>query len=378
MLETLRKKTLKSTIISSTIMIIIGIAMLVFQGKQAIYTIIGYADFASLEPGEIKNQIVDVKLDTNFGAYVETYETKSGSNRRTTVNVSYVILTGDENSTEYCFMGIKVPASFVDSMDEMAELNYNGYYADEPLYLSGEIRKIDAEDYRYFKSYFTSAGWTEEEFEQATIPYYIFVYHNKLLYSAMGLLVAGAGLALIIWAIIRIVRASKGALLKKLQKDFADAGVSEATAEADFNSARSLTKNGSFKIGRLFIFNMTSTVPRAIPASKVSWAYQNTVTHRRNGVKTGTTYNVVIFVESEKPYSLTLAMPNEATVQEILTELNVKFPWVITGYSEELRSMYNKNRSQFLGLRYNTVDHVAVDPAAAGMNSGAIPSGDNA
>ena len=90
-------------------------------------------------------------------------------------------------------------------------------------------------------------------------------------------------------------------------------------------------------------------------------SYQNTTTHRTNGIKTGTSYSVMIWIDGKKSATV-LGMPNEATAQEMLRRINAQFPWVVVGYSEELRKMYNNNRAQFLQLRYNTVEHTAAMP----------------
>ena len=97
------------------------------------------------------------------------------------------------------------------------------------------------------------------------------------------------------------------------------------------------------------------------------WAYQNTTTHRTNGIKTGVTYSVVIFIDGQKT-GYTIGVPNEATAQEILKKMNEMFPWVVIGYSEDLRKLFHKDRVHFLELRYNKVAHVAVEPGFEGFN----------
>lgn len=48
----------------------------------------------------------------------------------------------------------------------------------------------------------------------------------------------------------------------------------------------------------------------------------------------------------------------------MLNYLYATLPWIVVGYSDELKKLYNKDRAQFLQLRYNTCEHTAVDPAA--------------
>ena len=369
MFETLKKKSLKSALAGAIVLILIGGGLIFFQGHIAFYAIAGYVDFESLEPDEIHSRImVDVNLTTNFGWYIEEYEENTSTHYTRTTNRYYVIWTGDEFATDYRYMGIKVPASSVRKMDEMTSYTADGYLSD-PITFSGEIRKMSSEDYEYFTEYFVyEDGFTMEEFEAITLPYYIQTQASKSSSNIMAIIITLIGLGFLTWGIVVICRAATGANLKNFRKAMAAEGCTEATVESDFNSAQSFTKNGSIKVGRLFIYDVSSSIPKAIPVSKMMWAYQVTTTHRTNGIKTGTSYSILIFVEREKN-SVSLSVPNEAVSQAILEKINAAFPWVVVGFSEEIKRLFNKDRAQFLALRYNTVEHVAVDPAMAAYNT---------
>ena len=369
MFETLRKKSLKSSLVGSIILILIGVGLIFFQGPEAFYAVVGYADFESLEPDDIHSRImVDVELTTNFGYFIEEYEENTDTHYRRTTDLYYVIWTGDDNAIDYRYMAIKVPVSYKSKMEEMADNTYEGYLSD-PISFSGKIRKMSSKEYQYFTKYFTDGadGWTTEEFEEWTLPYYIQTQVSKTSTNVMAIIISLIGLGFLAWGIVRICRAAAGSYLKNFRKAIAAEGCTETTVESDFNSAQSFTKNGSIKIGRLFIYDTSSSVPKAIPASKMIWAHQVTTTHRTNGIKTGTSYSILIYLEREKN-SVSLSVPNEAMCQAILERINTTFPWVVVGFSEEIKRLFNRDRAQFLSLRYNTVEHVAVDPAMASYN----------
>ena len=370
MFEALRKKSLKSALVGAIILILIGGGLIFFQGPEAFYAVAGYVDFETLEPDEIHNRImVNVAVSSNFGCYMEEYEENTSTHYRRTTDLYYVIWTGDDYATDYRYIGIKVPASYESRMDTMTENTWNSVYSD-PISFSGKIRRMSAEDYGYFTELFTEYyGLTADEFEQITLPYYIQTQTNKVSDNAVAIGVVLVGLALLIWGILRIYRAATGSYLKNFRKAITAEGCTETAVESDFNSAQSFTKNGSIKIGRLFIYDLSGSVPTAIPVSKMMWAHQVTTTHRTNGIKTGTSYSVMIYVEgSGKSSSVSLSVPNEAMSQAILQKINTTFPWVVVGFSEEIKRLFNKDRAQFLALRYNTVEHVAVDPAMASFN----------
>lgn len=354
MFESLKKKSLKSSLVLTIIFAVIGIALTVNFAVGTWYVVTGYVSFVELAPDEISNQWVALELKDNWGSFAETTETNSKTHISKTINLYYVILTGDDYSEDYRYMAVNVPTDYEKRMDQMAGNRYS-----DPIFLSGRIRKMDDEIYKYFKEYMLDGGLTEEQFEEYTLPYYIKVYPNETTENVGTVVAFLFGIVLIILAVMRLVKAVNGGYLKQLKEDISSIGISETSAESDWNSSVEICKD--VKVGRLFTYYMEGSKPRAIPNSKILWSYQNTTTHRTNGIKTGTTYSVMIWVDGWKSAS-NIGVPNEATAQAMLKCFAAQFPWVVLGYSDELRKMYNKDRAQFMQLRYNTVEHTAVTP----------------
>ncbi len=362
MFEALQKKSFQKVLVVSIILILAGGALMGFKAQDSFYGIFGYQDFTRLEPDEIKNQLVDVALEANFGCYLEEYEENTDTHAVKTTYYYYVIYTGapDDVASDYRFMTIKVPARYGKDMDNMATNTYDGIPS-SPIKFSGKIKKLNSEEYKYFEEFWRDNEFTENEIEELTLPYYISMV-DKTGNNVISFLIFGAGLFLLVWGILRIVRASNGFYLKKLRADITAAGYSAESVESDFASATSFCKKGDIRVGRLFSYvDLNSSVPRAIFNGKILWAYQNTTTHRTNGIKTGTTYSIVFYVDGQKnPFNI--SVPSEAASQEILQKMSTMFPWIIVGYSEELKKLYSKERAQFMELRYNRVEHIAVEP----------------
>ena len=361
MFEELKKKILKSSLFGSVILIIAGLGLAGWFALDAFHAATGYVDFTTLTPDQIKSQLVETDLMYNFGCYLEAWEKNTKTNITKTTHYYYIILTGDEYATDYRYMSVKVPASFGSKMDTITENTYNGTTS-TPLHLAGKIKKLDAEELSYFKSFLSEGGLTDADITESMLPYYIEVYGSPESMNVMFILLFSVGAFLLIFGIFRIAKVAGGSSLKKLRKDIANAGYTESAADSDYRNARSFDKKGALKIGRLMTYYINGSDARAIPNGKIMWAYQNTVTHRTNGVKTGTTYNVMIYDEIT-PKGHTFSVANESIAQDILNLLNTSFPWVVVGYSDELKKLYNKDRSQFLGLRYNTCEHTAVEPS---------------
>lgn len=360
MFEELKKKTFKASLFWTVILLIAGVILSFFFADEMFYAVTGYADFEQLEPEEIKNQNVDFAMNANFGCYLEEYEYNEDTGRSKTTHLYYVIWTGDENATDFRYMTVKVPADMEKRMEEMCENSFNDMYSD-PIYISGKIKKLSDEEYEYFVEYFAESEWTADEIAEGTLPYYIEVYNSKGSMIGVHVFAFLGGVLLIVWGVYRFIKGSKGGYLKKLEKDYTAAGYTESTVASDFNHGFAMNKKAKFKIGRLMIYYQLGSEFRAIPANKLMWAYLNRVTHRTNGIKTGTSYNIIFVVEGvKKTYSI--GVDNEQMALDILEKIDQMFPWVIVGYSDELKKMLAKDRAAFVNLRYNTCEHVAVEP----------------
>lgn len=360
MFEELKKVSFKKCIPFAVFFILIGIVLVVLQAQNVFYVIFGYAEFTELQPDEIKSQLVKVDLTANFGCYLEGYTENTKTKKKTKTDLYYVIWTGDENDPEYCYMTIKVPYSYNKVMEQMAENSSNHKYSD-PVHFVGKIKKLDNQEYYYFKDYFKDSNWTDDQIAELTLPYYIDCYANPVAEGAVFCLVFLGGIALIIAGIYRFVKGKTGGYMKKLREDIKISGYADSYVESDYAAAQKITKADDIKMGRLMTYYHSGAEYRAIPHNKIMWAYQITTTHRTNGIKTGTSYSVMYYIDGYKD-STTLGVSNEATALEILRRLNDTCPWIVVGFTDELKKLFNKNRAEFLQLRYNTVEHTPVEP----------------
>lgn len=376
MFEELRKKTFKASLAGSIILLLAGAFLSIFFVDEVFYATTGYVDFEELEPDEIKNQNVDFAMTANFGCYLEEYEYNEDTGRSTTTSLYYVVWTGDEYVTDFRYMTVKVPAKMEKAMEAMADNTFNDMYSD-PINISGKIKKLSDEEYEYFVEYFAESGWTADEIAEGTLPYYIDCYNSKGSMIGTQVFLFLGGVLLLVWGICRIVKGSKGGYLKKLEKDYTAAGYTESTVASDFNHGFAMNKKANFKIGRLMIYYQSGSKFRAIPTNKIMWAYLNRVTHRTNGIKTGTTYNVIFVVEGVKN-AYSIGVDNEQMALDILEKIDRMFPWVIVGYSDELKKMLAKDRAAFVALRYNTCEHVAVEPGFEAFQNQTVDTTDGA
>ncbi len=303
-------------------------------------------------PDEINGDlIVEASINANFGAYMEEYSKNTKTNVTRTTDIYYVIWTGDDDSEDYKYMGIKVPASYGGQMDRMAEATYN-YEMSDTIHFTGAVNKMSSEEYQYFREYFQESDWTDEEIDEYTLPYYISVGALTGGAATSAYVIFGIGIALIVFGVIILLYALSGGDVKAFQKEAATLGMSEMELEAEYAGARVMIQKDNLRIGRRLIFYMTGRRTRVIVNDKIVWAYQQSTTHRTNGIKTGTTYEILVYLLNEKK-ARRINMPGEEKAGEVLQYMYENIPTAVVGYTDELLSLFNKDYQGFLNLRYH-------------------------
>lgn len=350
MFDNLRKNSVKKVLAISIIFMVVGLLFVVLELPNVFAIAKGHVQFEKLAVDEIEeNVIVDTNTNVNFGAFLEEYEENTKTHVTRTTDMYYVIWTGDEDDVDYRFMAIKVPASDISRMEDMAEATYYEEYV-EPIQFSGAIKKMDKEELRYFEEFFLEWGMTEEEFGDYLLPYYIDTGALVGGAAAFVFVVVVIGLILIAVGVIILLSAVNGRSLKAIKKELETLGITEESAEMEYENARIY---GDIRIGNRMIFYMLGSTPHMILNDKLVWAYLNTTTHRTNGIKTGTTYAVVLNTMEKK--SVNVSVKNENMALSVLQDVKQNIPWVVVGYSDDLKRMYNVDFQNFLEMLYNKV-----------------------
>ena len=352
MLAELKKKSIMRAIPLVLLFVIAGGVLFAAEFSNIRSLLRGHVKFETLLPDEINGDlIVEASINANFGAYMEEYSTNTKTNVTRTTDIYYVIWTGDDDSEDYKYMGIKVPASYGGQMDRMAEATYN-YEMSDTIHFTGAVNKMSSEEYQYFREYFQESDWTDEEIDEYTLPYYISVGALTGGAATSAYVIFGIGIALIVFGVIILLYALSGGDVKAFQKEAATLGMSEMELEAEYAGARVMIQKDNLRIGRRLIFYMTGRRTRVIVNDKIVWAYQQSTTHRTNGIKTGTTYEILVYLLNEKK-ARRINMPGEEKAGEVLQYMYENIPTAVVGYTDELLSLFNKDYQGFLNLRYH-------------------------
>ena len=133
-------------------------------------------------------------------------------------------------------MAIKVPAQYQRRMEEMAG-NTSQNLLSDPIHFRGKIRKLDGEEYAAFREYFQDAGWSDQEIEDMTLPYYISAYDGTNSMDGAYVILFFLGVGLLIWGIVRLIKVFTGSYLKGMRKTIEASGYTESQIETDYRNA---------------------------------------------------------------------------------------------------------------------------------------------
>lgn len=364
MLEKLKKNSLKSLLPIIIIMLIVAVGLLVYFGPDFITWAKGPVVFEELSIDEIDDQYVTMTFELTFGTFATevTTTTRNGSkvSERDSMQYHAVLVGGldrymyTNESLYWEFVGLAVPARYFDTTeiidknsDEFFE-NYDLRALDTTMQVTGQILPMDEKMLRYYKSFFRSADYTDEEFEAYCAPYYIKVGSLARGSIEIVLLMNAVAVLLILGAIFMLIKALTGGYQRKLIKTLKAQGDMELErADVDFSSAFEPTKG--VKIGRSYLFDCTSAKTKVIPLRQIAWAYTHQTNHRKYGRTVSTTFNSMIYTEDKKLHQLVI--PSKDICDQIMDDLSKKCPAGIFGYSDQLKQMFNKNYDEFTRMR---------------------------
>lgn len=349
MLEQLRKRNSKVTL--SWILILMGsaLAILLITWNSFTKLIEGPQQLDSLAIEELPGSYVNGDITAIVGNYAEYYEKYDDGREKITDNY-YVIPVGD-----YEFIGLHVSEEdFSDAKriynETMDYLLGNKSDMFSSMNVTGTINKMDDELHKFYVEWFQSFDYTDEEINQVALPYVLQVgYAGKFLTdTTYALLTIGA--ILLIAVFILIIQMLTGSYLSKIRKFIKknSDSVSMERIEDDYEGATSF---GSIKIGNLFTHYYQGNKAWIIKNSDMIWAYLLNTTHRTYGIKVGVSKQIIIYTKDKKKYAINVK--NSDDIASILSKLSESNSDIITGYSDELKKLFNKDFDSFVNLRYS-------------------------
>ncbi len=349
MFQELKKKCVQNSMWIVTTCFIFVAILFVIGFKGLIFMVTPSVSFSQMSTENIQkvdDKKVRAEIDLNYGTFMEAYTKQNGA--ETVTSYYYVILNYDEDDPRY--MAVKLPTSYKKQMERLENYTYEGIEADA-FTITGELCEMTDSEKKYFKKFFMEYNeFTSEEYEAETIPYII----REKRADFEDKIIAAAILICFLIAVFAVGIQMLGVGLKKIKKQIKTSGYDTSVIENDYETAGFSLKNNGFKIGRIASYCSQENKPYMFLNRDIVWAYQMTTSHSTNGIKTGTTYSLYIWDVNKKNYQIIMS---ESAVKDAMAYMKQHMPWVILGYSEELKRGYNKDYNNFLEALYNKVPH---------------------
>lgn len=348
MLQEMKQQSVKKVLVPSIISLILAAVLLFFSVPDIAKFSSKGVNLYDLKDEEIKDQYIDSDISFVYGVFAERYNESNSGVTRTTFQY-YVIPVGEES-----YMAIKVPARRISEMDAQVDLTYD--YLDEVVdtmdtsyHITGMINPLEDEEYELLEEFFEDSGFSKSEIRKYVLPYVLEEGEGSIGSSVVSWLLFGIGAVLLIYAVYSLIRAFTGGYQKKVVKFLNTQGTyAQEQADTDYQSAQ---KFGKVRFGRRYFFYAEGRYHKIVPIDDIIWVYQLTTTHRTNGIKTGTTYSIVIYTNSSKK-SITVPCGQDICA-EILQYCHNTYPHMVTGFSQELQNCFKKDRAAFLNIAYN-------------------------
>lgn len=354
MLKELKRKSIQSILVTVIICLVIAGAVYWYFLREGCSVLLkGKQDMDSMVEADMGEYYVDATMYGIYDCYAYTTEEKNNVTVRTTAK-DYVIPFGETS-----FMGLAVQGKYIAKCDDLMEATWDflDYKTDDipqekQFRVSGTIRPMDEETLKYYYEY---VGWDELDAESQAffLPYYLDVDKIGSLQDTSFYLVGVLVIALTMGAIWMLVKAFTGQYQEMIKKYVQSSLLGEETAMAKVEAFyQSNEPSFGIRMNSEFIMFQNGAKTIFLPALEILWAYQQTTTHRTNGIKTGTSYNILLRTKNGKQY-VTAVGNSEDSCREFLSALNQRMPHIILGYKKELLTMYNKNRSQMIEISDN-------------------------
>ncbi len=338
MLKELKAKSLKKNLWLILMFLIIGLVFAAITLPSILTVLGGRQDLDNVDPETIHDQMyVDYTVCSILGWYAHTTK---GSDE---VSKEYVVPVGG-----HFFIGLYADKKNLDKCETLQnefEMYLDGD-TDElsnTFRVTGTILKMDDESLRFYKEYVGYDNMSASE-QAYFLPYYLKInYYGSFDLSSLIFFFVFA-VFFIALALFFLIRVLSGYYQKSIRQ-YCARGESLERVESFY---RGSTPKYGLRIGNDYLIGQDANgVTAFVPVRDLMWTYTHVLRHKLYGVITTGKSIALRFYTRDGKYC-SHAVKNEGQAQELLQEIQRLFPWVMTGYSNDLEKAFRKNREDFV------------------------------
>lgn len=342
MFQELKRKYLIKNLTGAIFAFIMG-GIVLFTQLDNIQMILEPAeDLNTLYADEIRDSM---KVKVEVGAILDYYAYTEENGR--VIEKEYIIPVGEEE-----YMGVVLGKSYLDQADRNLDATWAYMDGDdsaldriEPIVVTGRVVSMSGESKQFYNEFVDSLGWEPEE-EELFIPYMVMT--GKAAGGLTGdFIFFGIVAALIIaFGIFLLVKGISGGALKNIRKYCESTGNKEMTMQRLEQFYALVQPVEGIRVSPEFIMAQTGGAVLVNDASKVLWVYQHVTSHYTNGIPTGKSYTIMVWMTDGT--KMEIAMKSKKKSEEALDYIGRTLPYIFFGYDEQLQAGYNQNRQAMI------------------------------
>lgn len=338
MIQELRKKYLGRYILLSIMFIAIGILFLSLN-MESIKLLLNKTELSSAEIDTSTYVSADISYIYDYYAYTE-------EDGRITEK-EYLVPIGE---TEV--MGVALGKSYLDKADANMNATYDLMEGDEDAYsrinkihVSGTLVPMEGESERYYREYVNALGWSQEEVEMF-LPYLLKVgYIGENSKTEFILWVVLSAFCLI-FGIVWLILGLSGRYLKHIRKYCEASGNPEIAKERlEQFYVRTPEKYG-IRLSTEYFMSTKGMHAALVESREIIWVYLHILKHSVNYIPVGKSYSIMVMKADGS--RLEVGMRGKKKAERAMEYIGQALPYVFIGYSDELQSIYDKNRQSMI------------------------------
>lgn len=152
-------------------------------------------------------------------------------------------------------------------------------------------------------------------------------------------------------ALVRIRDVRESPIYKWLRHHDSSPEIISAMIESDLKLGKSM-KMGSLTFTSSWLLNKTWFGFTTCNLAEVVWVYKKITRHSVNFIPTGKSHGLIPADKSGRMIEIDVGRgkSQEDQVSGFIQALAVRIPWVVVGYSDELKKLYKNNRADFVSF----------------------------
>lgn len=337
MFQELKRKYLIKNLTGAIFAFIMG-GIVLFTQLDNIQMILEPAvDLNTLYADEITDSM---KVEVEVGAILDYYAYTEEDGR--VIEKEYIVPVGEQ------YMGVVLGKSYLDQADRNLDATWAYMEGDEsaldriePITVTGRLVSMSGESKQFYNEYIDSLGWEPEE-EEVFIPYMVMTGKAAGGFTGDFIFFGIVALLIIAFGIFLLVKGLTGGALKNVRKYCEATGNKEMAMQRLERFYAQTQPVEGIRVSPEFIMAQTSGAILVNDTSKVLWVYQHVLSHYTNGIPTGKTYT--IFVWMTDGTKMEIPMKGKKKSEEALDYIGRSLPYIFFGYDEQLKAAYNQNR----------------------------------